>query len=428
MEGYRWGTWEKYVSRLRVGLPETPDMHGFVRFAVANVVRVVLLVGTLVPAAGAQRTAEVPSRQLARGVTYRRVLDPRGPWQIHVVRIDLGRAPVELRATRATDHLRGRERTSAMARRGGTGGVAPLVGVNADFFDLKSGENENNQVIAGEWWKGLKVTESPFDTYDNVHVQFAVDAHGVPAIDRFVLDAKAWDRGAMTPIVTVNANPSGVPEGTALFTARYGATTPRDTTRPTAEAALAPAGHRGDTLLYVRRGAVVSASGSAIPQDGAVLSAYGARVKEIQAMVDGDTIRVLLTTLPRMPDGRAPSLLIGGWPRIVRDGVNVAGDAATVEGTISRNAEVRHPRSAIAISRDRKTLWLYVVDGRSTASVGMTLVEMADALRALGAYQAMNFDGGGSTTMVIEGTVVNVPSDPTGEREVGNAILVVKRR
>ena len=405
-------------------------MHRFLRIAAANAVCIVLAIEPLVAVsnARAQGTPDTTTRELARGVTYQHVLDPRGPWHIHVVRVDLGRAPVELRATRAKDHLRGRERTSELVRRAGTDGVAPLVGLNADFFDLKSGENENNQVIAGEWWKGLKVTDSPFDTYDNVHVQFAMDAHGHPVIDRFVLDAKAWDRGAMTPIVTVNANPSGVPEGTALFTARYGATTPRDTTRPTAEATLAVAGHRGDTLLYVRRGAVVNASGSDIPPEGAVLAAYGARTKEVQAMADGDTIRVLLTTLPRMPDGGVPSLLIGGWPRILRDGVNVAGDAATVEGTISRNAEIRHPRSAIAISRDQKTLWLYVVDGRSTASAGMTLVELADALRALGAYHAMNFDGGGSTTMVIDGTVVNVPSDPTGEREVGNAILVLKRR
>ena len=201
----------------------------------------------------------------------------------------------------------------------------------------------------------------------------------------------------------------------------------KDTTRVTAEAAMLRAGQRGDTLLYVRRGAVVNSSGSTIPADGAVLAAYGARTKEVQAMADGDTLRVLLTTLPRLTDGGPPALLIGGWPRILRDGNNVAGDAATVEGTISRNAEVRHPRSAVGISRDGRTLWLYTVDGRSTRSAGMTLVELADAMRALGAWQAMNFDGGGSTAMVIDGTLVNMPSDATGEREVGNALLLRRR-
>jgi exopolysaccharide biosynthesis protein len=47
-------------------------------------------------------------------------------------------------------------------------------------------------------------------------------------------------------------------------------------------------------------------------------------------------------------------------------------------------------------------------------------------MRALGAWQALNFDGGGSTTMVIGGAVVNVPSDSTGERAVGDALLVVR--
>jgi exopolysaccharide biosynthesis protein len=99
---------------------------------------------------------------------------------------------------------------------------------------------------------------------------------------------------------------------------------------------------------------------------------------------------------------------------VLRDGVNVAGDAATVEGTISRNAEVRHPRSAIGYSRDRRYLWLFTVDGRSATSVGMTLVEMADVLRARGVWDAMNFDGGGSTAMVIDGRLVNAPSDADG--------------
>ncbi len=385
-----------------------------------------LLEGSAASQIAAQSTAS-KARELASGVRYWHAVDTRGPWNIHVVRVDLQRASVDLRAARAGDKLRGRERTSDMVRRLSVGGERVVAAVNADFFDLKSGENENNQVIAGEWWKGLKVTESPFDTYDNVHAQFATDAAGHLVIDRFVLDGKAWARGAMTPIITVNANPSGAPEGTALYTSRFGPSTPRDTTRQTAEASLASAGRRGDTLLYVRRGAVAVASGSPIPSDGAVLAAYGARIKEVQAMADGDTVRVLLTTVPRVPGGAAPTLIIGGWPRILRDGQNVAGDAATTEGTISRNAEVRHPRTAVGYSRDGRTLWLYVVDGRSTASVGMTLVEMADELKRLGAWQAMNFDGGGSTTMVIDGAVVNTPSDPTGEREVGNALLIVTR-
>lgn len=391
--------------------------------------RLTLLVA-LACAPAPRPTAPAPAgRALAPGVAYTQYTDPRGPWAINLVRVDLRQRGIEIRAARAHDALKGRERVSDMVRRANATGSRVLAAVNADFFNLESGENENNQVIDGEWWKGIKVTDSPYDTWDNAHVQFGVDATGRPLIDRFILDGKAWDHAPPTPILTVNFNPTGRLEGTALYTSRFGATTPRDTTRRTVEAPLSAVGRRGDTILFVRRGAISTASGSTIPDGGAVLTAYGTglRSDEVKAMAEGDTVRVLLATLPRIPHAAAPRMLIGGWPRILRDGLNVATDAPTEEGTLSRNAELRHPRTAIGFSRDSSTLFLLTVDGRSENSGGMTLVELADVMRELGAWQAMNFDGGGSTTMVVEGRVVNRPSDKEGEREVGNAVMIVLR-
>ena len=57
----------------------------------------------------------------------------------------------------------------------------------------------------------------------------------------------------------------------------------------------------------------------------------------------------------------------------------------------------------------------------------MTLEELADAMIALGAYEAMNFDGGGSTALVVRDSLVNAPSDTSGERAVGNAVVVTRR-
>lgn len=56
----------------------------------------------------------------------------------------------------------------------------------------------------------------------------------------------------------------------------------------------------------------------------------------------------------------------------------------------------------------------------------MTFSEMADFLLSIGAWNALNFDGGGSTTMVVGGRVVNSPSDKSGERPVANVLAVVK--
>lgn len=376
----------------------------------------------------AQSGDTLVARLLAPGVEYRQFSDKSGPWRANLVRINLRVAKVELRPARAGDALRTREKTTGMVQRATTNGETVLAAVNADFFELKLGENENNQVINGEWWKGLKVTDSPYDTYDNVHIQFGVDAERHVLMDRFILDGKFWSRGAMTPIVTVNSIPSGTIEGSTLFTSRYGSRTPVDTTRKSSEVPLVNAGRRGDTLLFVRRGAISATNGSAIPENGATLSAYGPRADAVKSIGEGDTVKVLLATVPRIKHGATPSALIGGWPRILQNGVNVASEAATVEGTLSRNAEARHPRTAIGFSRDSTRVYLLTVDGRSENSGGATLIELAGLLRKLGAWDAMNFDGGGSTTMVVGGKVVNMPSDSAGERAVGNALMVLKRK
>ena len=54
-----------------------------------------------------------------------------------------------------------------------------------------------------------------------------------------------------------------------------------------------------------------------------------------------------------------------------------------------------------------------------TQSVGVTLVELADLMRRVGAWQAMNFDGGGSTTMVVNGALMNKPTDPPANETSG---------
>lgn len=397
------------------------------------VASVFLLTGCLAGARSSGQGSHPVS--LAPGVAWWRTDDARGPWRMSVVRVDLTQRAVQLRAVHGRDSLNGREATSAIVKRMVSDTLVPRVAINADFFDLRTGRSENNQVTDGEWWVGRMVTDSPFDTYDNVHSQLAVAHDGRASIARYVLDARVWGRGGTLPILGVNHAPSGTYEGTVLYTPRFGSRTPRDSVvrdtvaaRRLAEVALRAVGRRADTILYVAIAAPSSAGGTGIPSDGAVFSAFGDRAPAVQQWRTGDTVRVWLGTQPTLRDGRPPAQLVGGWPRILDAGVNVAADAPSREGTISRNAEARHPRSAVGLSRDGNTMWLFVVDGRSATSAGMTLVELADAMRALGAWDALNFDGGGSTTLVIDGKVVNAPTDASGERAVANALLVLQRR
>jgi hypothetical protein len=88
--------------------------------------------------------------------------------------------------------------------------------------------------------------------------------------------------------------------------------------------------------------------------------------------------------------------------------------------------ETRHPRTAVAKLKDGKFLML-TADGRTEQSAGLDLYDLAKYMLELGAIDAMNLDGGGSTTMFVRDKVVNRPSDKDGERKVSDAILVTLR-
>jgi hypothetical protein len=88
---------------------------------------------------------------------------------------------------------------------------------------------------------------------------------------------------------------------------------------------------------------------------------------------------------------------------------------------------MRHPRTIIGVDR-QGFIWLVAIDGRQIErSLGMSFPDLQRLCDRLELTDALNLDGGGSTTMVVKGTVVNKPSDATGPRPVSDAILVSAR-
>ncbi|NJO07803.1 MAG: phosphodiester glycosidase family protein [Chloroflexaceae bacterium] len=82
------------------------------------------------------------------------------------------------------------------------------------------------------------------------------------------------------------------------------------------------------------------------------------------------------------------------------------------------------PRTGVGYDKNKQTLIVAVVDGYQPGfSRGMLQTEFANLMREFGAYTAMELDGGGSATMVLEDEVINNPSDDTGERYVANSLL-----
>ena len=127
----------------------------------------------------------------------------------------------------------------------------------------------------------------------------------------------------------------------------------------------------------------------------------------------------------------------GGWKsldaqHLLTSGPLLIKDGALVEQLENPFNDNRHPRTAAGITEDNKLI-LLVVDGRSSQSYGMSIAELAETMKALGCVDAMNLDGGGSSTAWIkEIGVINHPSDNKqfdnkGERAVGNSIVVIQK-
>jgi len=137
--------------------------------------------------------------------------------------------------------------------------------------------------------------------------------------------------------------------------------------------------------------------------------------------LEEDRIRFGTWTLSRtIPEPEVQ--VVAGFPPLLRAGLPVGDlELAARPGF----AAERDPRTAVGLDKARGVLWIVVVDGRGEgASEGMTLPELAVLFRSLGAGEAINLDGGGSSVMVVRGAVVNRPSVPWGERPVVNALVL----
>ena len=353
--------------------------------------------------------------ELAPGVVHHPVYLSEGPWSIHVIEVDLAKARqagVRLRSVRADLDGEGLVKTSVLA-------AQALAGINGDFFfNGDPGRTAGLQICDG------KLLQTP-----QRRTAFAMGTDGLPLIAVFQFQAGLIAAaGEVLPIVGFNSR--AMADGLTLY--NYYGQMRADSVHAalglqlqgldataaindTVAARVLQIRRRGWPLLLDRDQWVVAIGGD-----------YPLEV----SIAPGDTVQ-LYCNLP--PASGTVGEAIGGGPRIIRDG-DISIEYAH-ENLDADFASERHPRSAIGYSRDRGTLFLVAVDGRQPGySVGMSLEELAQFMRyglaehsvsKTNAYQALNLDGGGSTTMVVQGKVANRPSDQTGERLVANALLLV---
>lgn len=368
-------------------------------------------------------TSSAVGRDVVPGVALRRIELAEGPNIMHVLTVDLRRRELTVGVSRACDRALGRERPSAIAKRLRGAGIEVVATLNAGFFDLRggTGASETSVVVDGQIAKGVGITESPFDTFDNVHSQFAMLESGRPVIDRFrIAGVVRSPRGTWT-LGGINGIP--VHDRVSLHTS-WGEPPRLPAGARSAAVPLVRLSQHGDTIRY--RVLATSSRDTTTDTTGtrALLVGVGAVAGGVGRLRGGDAVTVVAALTPRAGRIRA---LVGGWPRIVRAGSSVAEAADSLEGTFPRFSASRHPRSVVGFSRDSSTLFLIAVDGRQPSSAGMTLPELARAVIALGVHDALNLDGGGSTTLVVGDSVVNSVSDRAGERPVGDVLIVTRR-
>lgn len=345
------------------------------------------------------------AESISIGVQHLRVERDDGPVVAHVARLEPQTLP-RVRTVLSNELVAGdgdrRETTSDMCRR-----AQCVAAVNGDFF-TGSGVPDGPVVSRGE----LVLTPEPGT------VPLLLDGDGRPwlgALDWSVVVAAA---GRELVVDAVNRPPR---DGeVALFTTRYG---PRTGTGPgTVEVVvdLSEPGAGtppGTTPLRVRaierdgntrigsRQAVLVASGA--DAGGTLEGLYGAAA----GGAGGDGVLAVSTGGASEAIGGRPGLVGAGrylfWPE---------NPAEQVQG--------RAPRTAVGWTAEGTMLWVAVDGRRAGHSAGLSLPEAAQLLVSLGAVEAVNLDGGGSTTFVVGGGVRNRPSDSTGERAVANALVV----
>jgi len=342
---------------------------------------------------------------LAPGVWYVRSWDASGPWAIHVLEIDTSRCAPGWSARKPDGPLTARATTSSLA-----GGA--LAGSNADFFTIPAGTPVGPQVSGGRVLIGPG--DRPVWLWDGQHM----------AAGQALLVGETWTVGDTVALAQLNravhttTSYTPPPSGAALFTPLAPRIPPADSGADVVLLSATTGDERageGRVLRVVRAGTDTLSLGAG----EAALQLWGAARAWSGRRVPGELVQWHATLRPADQTWSAREAL-GGFPMLLRDNRDVlAGTSVTT------SFAQRHPRTAIGWSSRTGRAFLVAVDGRQAPySDGMTLTELLALFRRLGATDALNLDGGGSTTLVIRGQIQNRPSDSEGERPVGNALVL----
>jgi Phosphodiester glycosidase len=330
--------------------------------------------------------------------SYRLDTRPEGPWSIHVIHVRRSRTDFGFHAVLGGHGALGLGTLSGQMAAFPRALGRPIASVNGDYF-VRDGR------FAGDP-EGLCITEGRLVSTPSEKSCFWVAPDGSFQMTNVIsLLSVLCPDGTKTP-AGLNEERKDRP---VIYTADFGPGTPTvagwEVVLESASAALAPGEVRTFSVAGVREG-----GGAPLSSSNLVVSFPEALQKLARGLSPGATVAIDTSTLP---DLRGVRTAVGGGPALLRNG----------KPTVIESGEARHPRSAIGWNADE--FILMQVDGRQPPiSVGMTLSELARYFLDLGCTDAINLDGGGSSTLWAQGQVVNSPSEGS-ERPMANALVVV---
>ncbi len=334
-----------------------------------------------------------------------------GPQAVHLVEVDVGTPEISLEASIAGDRITSLETTRRQALRASREGHRAVAALNADAwagYDSPTQFAPNGiHIQAGELVSAGRLARPTF----------GIDASGSPLIGNVLVSASfTWPDGTVGTIDRVNQGKSN--QQLVLYTPRFGPATPGDVDGTDVVLAgvalpLTPTGVHQAVVLEVRP----ATGGIPIAPDTVILN--GPAGSQLDTLQPGSVLPLALSITPGWENVREA---VGGREIIVRDG-------ATSISPRPALADQLHPRTALGITAGGD-LVMATVDGRQAGySTGVDLEELAELMLSRGVVQALNMDGGGSTTMAVrlpgdpEVSVVNRPSDGS-ERAVANSLIV----
>lgn len=354
-------------------------------------------------------SAQVWEKYVAPGLTYRMEVDLKTPRVIHGFRYSIRsstQSRAELTGLTVYDQETkdGRETLGDLVRR--TGAIA---GINADFFPF-TGDPLGIMVRDGEFISSPMPNRASFGWGPESAAAALAKS-----------DIRITARGATFSADGLNRE-CGVNE-ICLFTEASGFAIAEKGPAAFGVIQLDEQSKGGPTASLRGRVVEIRSDIRRLPVGSGtvVIAGSGDRAESIRNLQKGDEVSIAFAVGGF--DWTRIKNAVGGGPFLVRNGViDVDWER---EGFKADFATKRHPRSVVGRTADGD-LWFVSIDGRQSMSGGATLDEAAEIMLRLGCVEAINLDGGGSTTINLLGLTLNRPSDGQ-QRPVANAILFFGR-